>query len=110
MSYYQLGTSCIPQTMACTSNHKFLPLHASVYKRRDTYMLQLPGNSISKSLLNPNPIPEELGGLDEDIPGKKEVQIYYGKTWENNDKTHITPKAQILSEVKKLAKNNCKSC
>lgn len=52
MSYYQLGISCTPQTIAYTSNHKFFPLHASIYRRQNNHILQLPCNSISKSMLN----------------------------------------------------------
>ncbi len=46
MSYSLLGTSCIPHTLACTSNHKFLPLHDPVYKKRYTYMMQYPGRDV----------------------------------------------------------------
>lgn len=54
MSYSQLGISCTPQTIACTSNHKFLPLHACIYKRRSTYMLEYPGIDTNTPMSNVN--------------------------------------------------------
>lgn len=32
-SYAMRGIPCCPQTIACTSNHKFFPLYAPVYKK-----------------------------------------------------------------------------
>jgi hypothetical protein len=52
MSYSQLGISCIPQTIACTSNHKFIPLHSYIYKRSSTYMLQYPDIDTNKQTSN----------------------------------------------------------
>jgi len=74
MSYSIRGTSCIQQTMAYTSNHKFLPLHADVYKKQYTYMLQYPGNSIPTKLLIPSSV----------SPNKPEVlKTYFGKECKN---------------------------
>ena len=47
MSYSILGTSCLPVTNALTSNHKFLPLNASVYSKRQTCMMLNSGMSNS---------------------------------------------------------------
>ena len=53
MSYSLLGSSCTPQTMYMTSNHKFLPLRASIYKKQFTYMMQYPGTNVTNNLNNP---------------------------------------------------------
>lgn len=52
MSYSIRGLSCIPHTLAYTSNRKFLPLHDDVYKKQYTYMLQYPGNSPSQTVIS----------------------------------------------------------
>lgn len=36
-SYAKLGTSCTPQTISCTSNHKFLTLLEPKYRDIDIY-------------------------------------------------------------------------
>ena len=48
-SYSLLGTSCIPHTLSCTSNHKFLPLHDPVYKKYYTYTMQHTDNTNNSS-------------------------------------------------------------
>ena len=53
MSYSVLGMSCKSNTIARTSNHKFLPLRDSVYLKQHTYMMQYPGNSLSNTLTPP---------------------------------------------------------
>lgn len=54
-----LGTSCKSNTIACTSNHKFLPLKAQVYMKQYTYMMQYPGNEHQSSFSNILPKSEE---------------------------------------------------
>ena len=53
--YHKLGVPCEPITVACTSNHKFLPLKASVYRKQYTYMMQYPGTTLPQSYTNPQP-------------------------------------------------------
>jgi hypothetical protein len=73
MSYRLLGESCKPQTMACTSNHKFLPLNASIYKKQFTYMMKYPGTTITSTLEN-HAIPSRV--IYEQ---PKVLKSYYGK-------------------------------
>lgn len=40
-NYTRLGFSCDTHTIACTSNHKFLPIDASVYKKRGDCLANL---------------------------------------------------------------------
>jgi hypothetical protein len=65
MSYTVLGISCKSNKIACTSNHKFLPLRDSMYLKQDTYMMQYPGNSILTSTL---PIKSYYEKIDESQP------------------------------------------
>jgi hypothetical protein len=44
MSFSLLGTSCKPQTIACTSNTKFLPLLSPIYENQNVSMMQYPGH------------------------------------------------------------------
>lgn len=44
-SYSKRGYSCSSVTAALTSNRKFLPPNAQVYKLQRSYMLQYPGYS-----------------------------------------------------------------
>lgn len=79
MSYSLLGTSCIPHILACTSNHKFLPLRAPVYKKQHTYMMQYPGNSTLSDNLT-RIMPEHEGHNHPEI-----IKSYYGKIWEHEN-------------------------
>lgn len=45
MSYSRRGSSCIPQTIAYTSAHKYLPPKAPVYKQTVMYMYTFPGTT-----------------------------------------------------------------
>lgn len=74
MSYSLLGTSCTSKTIACTSNHKFLPLHSSEYFKHATYMLQYPGDSASTAIYNSLPKSDDK---DPEV-----IKAYYG----NGDK------------------------
>jgi hypothetical protein len=44
MSFSLLETSCKPQTIACTSNRKFLPLLSPIYENQNVSMMQYPGH------------------------------------------------------------------
>lgn len=83
MSYSLLGMSCKSQTIACTSNHKFLPLHSSEYLKRNTYMMQYPDNSTSTAI--------------SDTLSKSEhkhlevIKSYYGKIGEQHEENRLEP-------------------
>lgn len=83
MSYSLLGMSCKSQTIACTSNHKFLPLHSSEYLKRNTYMMQYPGNSSSTSLSDTLP---KSGHKNSEF-----IKSYYGKIYENEENMLESP-------------------
>jgi hypothetical protein len=51
MYYSKLGTSCKPQTIACTSNQKFLSPCDPIYSYQTTYMLKYPAANINEEEL-----------------------------------------------------------
>jgi hypothetical protein len=58
MSYSLLGMLCKSQTIAYTSNHKFLPLHSPEYLKKPVCIIQYPINNHTISVpykdINPN--------------------------------------------------------
>ena len=93
MSYSLLGTSCTSKTIACTSNHKFLPLHSSEYLKHTTYMLQYPGNSASTVISNSLPKSDDK---DPEV-----IKSYYGKIYDENGHKNIRQSEPNLA---------CKTC
>ena len=67
MPYTTLGYNCVPQTVAVTSNHKFLPPLDYVYYKQITSMLMYPGQDV----FTPH------GTRGETSP--KNIKAYYSK-------------------------------
>jgi hypothetical protein len=93
MSYNILGMSCKSKTIACTSNHKFLPLHSPEYLKHDTYMMQYPGNNSATSISHPLP------KYDDADP--KAVKFQYGGRYEQDNMNLENPR---------LIGKMCKNC
>jgi hypothetical protein len=92
-SYSIQGTSCESNTIACTSNHKFLPLKAQIYMKQHTYMMQYPGNGNSPSFAN------ILSKTEHKHP--EIIKSYYGKIYENDpDQLNTTPSFQMGKQCK----------
>jgi hypothetical protein len=68
--YGRQGGPCHPITSAYTSNHKFLPPLDKLYFKTNTYMLQYPGTETRNAKF------KNTNELDN---------IYYGKTFEDNN-------------------------
>jgi hypothetical protein len=76
MSYGKLGTSCCEQTRACTSNRKFLPLCAPLYRQKYNYMTRYPVGRV-------NTFTEPPKEIDHVHP--KPIKTYYGKLYTHDD-------------------------
>jgi hypothetical protein len=94
MSYSLLGTSCKPHTIACTSNHKFLPLLAPIYKKQYVDMMQYPGNNNY-----PNNSTQIIPKHDNHHHPEM-IKSYYGKIWEDKNNTKTPPE-----QMNKVCKN-----
>ena len=62
-SYSVLGTGCTSNTIARTSNNKFLPLQSPIYLKQHTYTMQYPGRGFSSSFANVVPTDPKLHEL-----------------------------------------------
>jgi hypothetical protein len=86
MSYSTLGTSCMPQTCAVTSNRKFLLPDNPVYYKKYTNMFEYPGHS------------EYLNKI-QSVNKEKDIQTYFGKDTNPDDFIH-----------QQIRHNQCKKC
>ena len=103
MSYSRRGSSCNPQTIACTTAQKYLPLKAPTYKQWGMYMYRFPGDIVQPSL---HPVPVKPEGM---------IQTYYGKIYDHtsdldeNSTIHITTEHE-QDPTKQYTKPSCKNC
>lgn len=108
MSYSLLGTSCMPHTIACTSNHKFLPLQAPIYKKQHTYMLQYPGGSVISDNLS------RIAPKHDDHFHPEFIKSYYGKNCENNNTNmnnpNFNPSLKIQESPPERMIKSCTNC
>lgn len=67
--YARLGNACLPKTLACTSNEKFILPNDPIYLKQQTDMLSYPSN---------------LGVYDDAVSGvdneKTQMNSYFGKS------------------------------
>ena len=74
-SYSLLGNTCKSNIIACTSNHKFLPLKDLIYLKQYTYMMQYPGYSFPSSSENIISNPDHKHPI---------IKTYNSKTFEHS--------------------------
>ena len=87
MSYRRLGFSCDNQTIACTTNHKYLSPLDPVYFKQFTYMAQYPAA-----------IPSFVSRDSADPRHPSKIKSYFGKTDIGKD---------LNPSVEKLNNCNC---
>lgn len=103
MSYSRRGSSCRPQTIACTTSQKYLPPNAAIYKQWGMYMYRFPETSVQQPLH-----PTSLGHSDI-------IQNYYGKIYDHSsasgkdDTIHISH-GHDQDPAKQYTKPSCKNC
>lgn len=78
-SYLILGSSCKPQTIACASNHKFLPPKDSLYNKFCTQMHTYPVISAPETLF--------LKNIPTNIVHPEMVKSYYNKSFGDTEST-----------------------
>lgn len=76
MSYCKLGITCTSNTIAYTSNNKFIPFLSPVYLRQGTYMMQYPGDGSSPGVDNVKEDP------DHEHPNVSKA--FYGKIFKRH--------------------------
>ena len=94
MSYAMLGNRCCSSSVACTSNHKFLPLYSGVYDERINYMMRYPCATAR----------EEAVLVPQDSYNHPEmIKNYYGKLYKSEDR-HV----KVIKNP--AAKKTCSTC
>jgi len=119
-SYANLGTSCCPQTISCTSNHKFLTLlepkyrDITIYKNKYNY---IPESTTYEDLNRTVNINGEYNPLSRVYAGKnneyrpRTIDVVYTLPDEYNP---LTGNTKIVKNVKSKLINaglkKCKNC
>ena len=99
MPYTLLGNQCCTETIACTSNQKFLPLYAPIYKQQFNYMRRYPGiSTFEEPEYDTNARPEM-------------IKTYYGKNL-SDDAVHSEspPQPPQLKINNPAGVKSCSTC
>lgn len=86
MSYCTLGITCKSNTIAYTSNNKFISLRSPVYIKQDTYMMQYPASESTPGDYSIKENPDHEHKLSKAFYGKifKRTTIEDPKNSNNN--------------------------